>query len=188
MRRRECAYEVLLAESIDPVLYAYPGIRLAESGRRDPDMADSAMSCRRRQTHDIQQCAAADSDHIRMPINMVAVQPRMNFRNVEVGVFRPLATFDYNWRTNQLKPFGVRLEISFDAARQIGLCSSQSFVQDHHDFMWAPVLLLIQNRFQNQIHWFEHIFRELHLQFVRNLKGAPYHGHKTLSNAHILSA
>ena len=70
---------------------------------------------------DIEQRAASDGNQIRMPVNVVMVNLEMDFGDELVGIFGAFAAGDEDWRTDELKFFGVRGKIIFNLTRKVWL-------------------------------------------------------------------
>ena len=75
-----------------------------------------------------------------MAVDVIAVDVRMNLRDVKVGILRALAPFDDKRRTDQLEGFGEGAEVGFDVAGQLGLCPAQRFIE--HDKCLVLLFLL----------------------------------------------
>ena len=71
--RGKGADEILFTEGINPVLYAHARIILAERCGGNANVADTAVSRGGGQAHHVQQRASADTDHIGMTVDVVAI-------------------------------------------------------------------------------------------------------------------
>ena len=131
---RECADEILFAESVDAIFHPDPGIILAESGGGNADVADTAMRRGSGETDHIEKCTTADRDDVGMAIHVETIDLRMNFGDVEIRIFCALAAFDDDRRANEME-FWMRGEIFFDAADEERLGLRERFVDDHDGFM-----------------------------------------------------
>jgi hypothetical protein len=58
----ERADEVFLPERIDAILYANTSVALRESRSRQPKQSHPTMSCRSREAHGVEYCAATNGD------------------------------------------------------------------------------------------------------------------------------
>jgi hypothetical protein len=92
----------------------------------------------------VEQGAAPDRNDVGMPVDVEAVDLRMNFRNVKIGVFCALAPFDHDGRTDKVQ-FRISGEIGFDLAAQKGLGLSEAFVDDHENGVPFPAFVLQKN-------------------------------------------
>src|SRR5262249_45085090 len=101
--RCERADEILFAERIDAVFDAHAGIRLAERRCRNADVPDAAMRGGGGEAGHVEQRTATNGNDVAMAIKVIAINVRMNFRDVEVGIFRPFAAFDDERRANELE-------------------------------------------------------------------------------------
>src|SRR5205085_2553532 len=102
-RRRERSNEILFAKGINAVFDADTGIRLAQRSSRDANVPDAAMRRGRRETNHIEQRPAADGYDIRMPVDVMPVDVRLDFRDVKVGIFGALAAFDHQWPADEFQ-------------------------------------------------------------------------------------
>ena len=83
-------------------------------------MPNATMGGRRGQSDQVEQRATANSDHVGMPIDVVAIDVRLNIRDVEIGVFDPFASFQNYWRTDQPDP-GRGRKVGFDFTCEVAL-------------------------------------------------------------------
>ena len=130
VRRRERADEILFAEGVDAVFHADAGIGLAQGRRGNAHVAHAAMRGGGGKTGDVQQRAAADGNQIRMPVNVVPVNVRMDFGDVNGGIFGTFAAFDDERRADEFQAVGVGGKIIFNPARKVGLGLGERFVED----------------------------------------------------------
>ena len=131
MRRRERTGKIFFAKGVDAIFHADAGIGLAQGGGGDTHMADAAVRGGRGETGDIEQCAAADGNQVRMPVNMIPVDLRMDFRDVNGGIFGALTALNNQWRANQFYIVGVGGKVIFDPACQIRLCLREGFIENN---------------------------------------------------------
>ena len=109
------------------------------------------MRGRRRQTDHVQNRAAADRDDVGVAVDVIAVDVRMNFRDVKVGILRALAAFDDKRRTDQLQGFGEGGEVRFDVAAQLGLRPGQGFIENDERLVLRFLLAAGQRVAQHRI-------------------------------------
>ena len=126
----------------------------------------------------VEQRAAAHPDHVGVAVNMVAINLRMNLRNVKIGVLRALAALDDDGRADQGQGIGVRGEIIFDPARQPRLGLRQRFVQDEKHFVRTNGFGAAQGRSQDQVGRIERGLSEINSQPVADLDGSLDEGHQ----------
>jgi hypothetical protein len=75
-----------------------------------------------------------------MPVNVMALDLRMNFGNVEVGHLGPFTAFDDEGRAGQRKLAAQPGEIVFNGLGQIGPSQGKAFVEHRQHFGHAARL------------------------------------------------
>ena len=93
-RHREGPDEVLFSKSVDPILNAHSRIILAEGRGGNTDMPHSAMRRGRGQTDYVQQGSPPRADQVGMPVDVIAINVGLDFRNVEIRILQPFASFE----------------------------------------------------------------------------------------------
>lgn len=91
-------------------------------------MPDAPVRGGRREADHIQQRAAPHAEQVGVAVNVIAVNLRVDFRDVEVGVFHPLAALDDDGRADQLERIAVDGEVVGDGPFQSGLRLRERFV------------------------------------------------------------
>ena len=120
VRRRERADEIFFTEGVDAVFDADAGIGLAQGRRGNAHVADAAMRGGGGKTGAVQQRAAAHGNQVRVPVNVMPVNLRMNFGNVKRGVFGAFAAFNNQRRAGELHAAGLGGKIILNPAREFG--------------------------------------------------------------------
>jgi hypothetical protein len=88
---------------------------------------------------------------------------------VKVGIFRPFAAFDDQWRANELQRVGMGGEITLDLLCQRRLCLRERFVENQENSFGSDAFFAGHGLFQNQIGGVEGVFRKKHAQIVADL-------------------
>jgi hypothetical protein len=117
-----------------------------------------------------------------MTVDMVAINMRVDFRDVEIGIFGSLAAFYDEWRTHQREAIIMRFEIGLDAPGEIGLGVGKGLIEDDQSFVRKLALIGMQGIFQNQVDGIENALREVNPQFVVDLNRSLDLGHKYYSD------
>ncbi len=105
---------------IQAVFHPHAGIGLAQRGRRDAHQPHAAMGGGGGKSGHVQQRAAADGDEIRMPVKVVALELRVNFRDQRGGIFGAFAAAGKQRRTHEAHLRRVGGKIIFDLAFEPG--------------------------------------------------------------------
>ena len=100
---------------------------------------------------------------------MMAIDPRMNFRDVEIRILRPLAALNNKRRTDQIEAIAMLREVSFDLRRQARLGLGERLIHHHQGFMNHLRLIIDENFFQHRIGGTENVLSEMHSQSVTDL-------------------
>ena len=167
--RRKRADEILLPEGVDPVLHPDARIILTQSRRGNPHMAHAAMGRGRRQPDDIEQRAAADGDDVRVPINVMLLDLRLDFGNVEVGILGPLAAFEDERRADQFQVRRMKREIRLDVRQQAWLALGQGFIHHHQRLGHSIGFLGPEHLMEQRILRRKDAAREMHAMAVAHL-------------------
>src|SRR5258708_39623786 len=125
-----------------------------------------------RESGHVQQCAAANSDDVRMAVNVVAVNVGMDFGDVKIGVLGALAAFDDERGTDQFEAGRRGAEISLDLRAQPGLGLSEGFVHHYQDGMGTAGSAVGKNVVQERIGRGEDVLGEKHPEFKPDLDGS----------------
>ncbi len=110
-----------------------------------------------------------------MAVDVVALDLRMDFRDVKIGGLGPFAAFQDEGRANQIQLVAKPGEMVFDQLRQFGPRRGQRFVQHHQDL--GDTRRVGQDRLQKGIGRVKHAARKMDAKFKLNAKGANYAGH-----------
>jgi hypothetical protein len=109
----------------------------------------------------VEQRAAADGDEIGVAVDVEAVDLRMDFGDVEIGIFGALAAFDNDWRTDQMQAGAPGGEIEFNVFCQFWLGDRERFVEHDQSFN-ACAAFAGEHVFEERVIRREHLMREVH--------------------------
>ena len=178
--RREGADEILFAESVDAVFHADAGIILTQGRGGNADVTHAAMRGGRSEADHVEERAAADRDDVGMAIHVKAIDVRMNFGNVEIGILGAFAAFDNDGRADQVE-FGISGEVAFDATDKEWLRLRERFVDHHDDFMARALSAFRHDVAEQIVCGGEDAFGEVHLVAITHLYGSLDARHKIFS-------
>ena len=74
-----------------------------------------------------------------MPVNVMAVDQRMDFGDGGVGIFSAFTAGDHNGGADKFQTTIVTGKVSFNLATKVRLCLCQRFVNDDEDFTWSNI-------------------------------------------------
>ena len=163
-----------LPKALRPFFTPTPESAWRQGRRGNADMAHAAMRGGGGESGDVQQRAAADGDEIRVPVNVVPVNVRLDFTDDGRGVFGGFAAADKQRRTDQLQAGGVRGKIFFNLAFQFRQRLRERIFQDDQGFARAGVG---QHVLQDRIVRRKDIFGEIDAKLPADLNGAFDDGH-----------
>ena len=129
-------------------------------------MAHAAMRGGRGQPGHVQQCASADRDHVAVAVDVVHLDFEMNFRDVKIGVLRPLAALELHGVADKIQAFAVPVEVHPDLFGQAGLCSAQRLVPRHECPASSSVFVIGESLTERRVIRGKHISSEPHLMSV----------------------
>ena len=175
-RRREGADEILFAERIDAILHADAGIRLAQRRGRDAHVPDAAMRRGRGEADHVQQCAAADGDDVGLPIDVMAIDMRMDFGDMKIRILGAFTAFDDERAAHEFHRVRVSGEIFLDLAREHRLGLRHGFIKDQQDLfhLAGPIG---QRLLEREIRSFENMIGKEHPQVIADLNLFSHGGH-----------
>ncbi len=131
-----------------------------------------------RQAGDIQQRAAADRDQVRVPVQVKTLHVRLDFGDVEVGVFHPFATLQDYRRADQLQALPEGAEISLDAVRQVRLGAVQRFIEHDQGLGGLPAPAVEQQVSEQAVRHAERMARKINAVLETELNGPFDQGHR----------
>src|SRR5579859_5654273 len=181
VRRRERADEILFAERVDAVFHTDAGIGLAQGRGRQAHVADAAMRGGGGETSGIQQRPAADGNQVRVPVEMMAVNVRMDFGDMDGGILGAFTAFDDHRRTYESDIAGMSGKIIFNPASKIGASLRERFVEDDECLgqgsTGARSTGITQRILQDEIVRSKNVFGEINAELPADLDGALNHRH-----------
>ncbi len=181
-RRREGADEVLLPEGVDAVLHAHARIVLRQGRGGEPDQPDATVRGRRGEAHHVEQRAAADGEHVVVPVDVEPLDERVDLGDAEVGVLHRLAADDEHRRADEQGGVGAGREPRLDPRDQSGRRLRKRLVDDDQHLGPAserhrpPV---DEHVGEQRVFQREHVVREMHLVPPTDFDGAFQGGHRT---------
>ena len=127
----------------------------------------------------IEQCATADGEQIRMAVKVMPVNVCMDFGNQRGGIFGLFAALNNDGRTNKLQAARVSGKIIFDPAREIRLRLDERLINYHQRLACNGIG---QHGFQNQVGRRKNIFGKEDAQIPADLNVALNDGHDSILN------
>ena len=112
-----------------------------------------------------------------MAVNMVAINVRMNFGDVKVGILGAFAAFDDERRGNELQRVAVSGKIFLDLLGEVRLRLREGFIKDQEDFFDLAGFIARQRLLQNEIGGIEDVVGKEHAQIVVDPDRFSYNGH-----------
>src|SRR5262249_11200680 len=106
-----------------------------------------------------------------MPVNVIAIDLGMNFRDVEIRILCALASLDDNRTGHKLDSIGMGREIAFDLGCKLRLSLSEGLIHDYQHFCRCCSFRTTQNVPQDWIRGAKDVFREMDLQMIADLNG-----------------
>ena len=133
--------------------------------------------CRGQPDH-VEDRAAADGDDVRVAVNVITINVRMNFRDMEVRVLGALAALNDKGRTDQSQQARKSGEVAFDVPRQRRLRPGQRFIEHHKHLVLFLALAVGQHLFERQVCRVKDASREQDAVTIADLNCALNNGHR----------
>ena len=86
-----------------------------------------------------------------MPVKVMPVNVRMDFGDVNGGIFGAFTTFNDQWRSNEVYAIGVGGKVIFNPTGQSRLRLGEGFVQDDEHLSRGIGRVVIQCGFQDEV-------------------------------------
>jgi hypothetical protein len=125
----------------------------------------------------VEQRSAADGNDIRMAVDVMPVDMRMNFGDEKIGILGALAAFNHKRLANEFECLGVGCEIRFNLARDVRLGLREGFIQNEKDFFDGAGFVTGHGLFQNEIGGGKDVIGKEYAQIVIDLYGFSHYGH-----------